>query len=214
MSAPLCPTAIVGLMTLTLGRVGDAFEIFHTVQRGATGHKDYGKGVARCPDGSIAVVGGTKWALPGETPSSSADSDDMFIVKYSAAYEVLWTVQRGTSGTDMAMSIACNPTVTLTFKFMSTIMIRMRTPTHGPCQHPLPLLCRLVITDQSIFDPRALVLRWCTRAPPHAPPHVVVLVPTPAGWELHRRGSDQPGHAWPASHRWPGHLRHEAQCGR
>ena len=165
MSAPLCPTAIVGLMTLTLGRVGDAFEIFHTVQRGATGHKDYGKGVARCPDGSIAVVGGTKWALPGETPSSSADSDDMFIVKYSAAYEVLWTVQRGTSGTDMAMSVACNPTVTLTFKFMS-IMIMIRTPTHGPWQHP----CLSFAALSSPTSPFSTHVLWYFVGAPVPPP--------------------------------------------
>ena len=100
------PSAIIGLLVC----VGDAFEVLHAEQLSATtGREDHGEGVAIGPNGSFAVAGWTRGALPGET--FAGGDHDLFIVKYSAAYEKLWTVQRGSSYADKAMSIACNPTV-------------------------------------------------------------------------------------------------------
>ena len=108
-------------MALTLARVGDAFEVFHAEQFGDGYHKDVGADVARCPDGTYALVGDTVGAVPGGACATGActtgtGAQDMFIVKYSAANEVLWTVQRGTpeghhSGITKARGVACDPRV-------------------------------------------------------------------------------------------------------
>ena len=70
-----------------------------------TARRDIGRAVAAAPDGTVVVAGST-WGTLADT---SAIGEDAFVRTYSAAGEVGWTHQFGTSNGDGVPGVAVAP---------------------------------------------------------------------------------------------------------
>ncbi|MDC0710749.1 DUF5011 domain-containing protein [Stigmatella sp. ncwal1] len=73
------------------------------VRQWGTPAGDFAQAVATAPDGSIYVAGYTSAGLDGNAPSGG---QDLFLVKYDAAGNRLWTRQRGSPKNDQAKGVA------------------------------------------------------------------------------------------------------------
>jgi hypothetical protein len=80
-----------------------------TRQMGAPPGSVWADGVAVDTAGNIYVAGGTDGTLPG-SPTTNQGGDDLFLVKYNAAGDNVWTRQMGTPGDEYIWAVAVDGT--------------------------------------------------------------------------------------------------------